>query len=137
MDGFFEEFPEVLKLTWTQGTPGFNDGDPCVFSVHGVCALLKKDASAKAKAGETTDADDEDEDEAAEDDSWQFEYQAGEKKNGLTDEQRKLYRRISKALKAFDEAFEKMEDALKFAFGDGARVICTRKDIKTEEYDCN
>jgi hypothetical protein len=30
----FEKHPNVRCLTWTQYTPYFNDGDPCVFSVH-------------------------------------------------------------------------------------------------------
>jgi len=30
----FAEYPNVTKLTWTQYTPYFNDGDPCVFSVN-------------------------------------------------------------------------------------------------------
>jgi hypothetical protein len=30
----FERHPNVRSLTWTQYTPYFNDGDPCVFSVH-------------------------------------------------------------------------------------------------------
>jgi hypothetical protein len=28
----FAKFPEVGGVTWTQGTPSFNDGDPCTFS---------------------------------------------------------------------------------------------------------
>ena len=30
----FAEYPNVTRLTWRQYTPYFNDGDPCVFSVH-------------------------------------------------------------------------------------------------------
>src|SRR5437868_5615429 len=31
---FFAAHPEVRVLRWTQGTPSFNDGDACVFSVY-------------------------------------------------------------------------------------------------------
>lgn len=31
---FFESFPEVKTIHWTQYTPYFNDGDECVFSVN-------------------------------------------------------------------------------------------------------
>lgn len=32
---YFEKYGEVVyAIHWTQGTPGFNDGDPCYFSVH-------------------------------------------------------------------------------------------------------
>jgi hypothetical protein len=30
---FFEKYPEVRAIAWTQYTPYFNDGDPCEFSV--------------------------------------------------------------------------------------------------------
>jgi hypothetical protein len=32
--GFFERFPKVQGVKWTQYTPHFNDGETCVFSVH-------------------------------------------------------------------------------------------------------
>lgn len=28
------EAPEISAVSWTQGTPGFNDGEPCTFSIH-------------------------------------------------------------------------------------------------------
>jgi hypothetical protein len=31
---FFTEDPELEAITWTQGTPAWNDGDPCVFSAN-------------------------------------------------------------------------------------------------------
>lgn len=40
---FFAEYPEVKAVGWTQYTPYFNDGDPCVFSV-GEPYLSTKDA---------------------------------------------------------------------------------------------
>lgn len=33
---FFENNPDIKAVGWTQGTPSFNDGDPCVFSVYEV-----------------------------------------------------------------------------------------------------
>lgn len=30
----FAKYPEILKFGWTQYTPYFNDGDPCVFSYN-------------------------------------------------------------------------------------------------------
>jgi hypothetical protein len=29
-----EQAPEITRIYWTQGTPSFNDGEPCYFSVH-------------------------------------------------------------------------------------------------------
>jgi len=31
---FFEEFPKVKTIHWTQYTPHFNDGEECVFSMN-------------------------------------------------------------------------------------------------------
>jgi hypothetical protein len=31
---FFEKYPEVDHIQWTQYTPHFNDGDPCTFRVN-------------------------------------------------------------------------------------------------------
>ena len=33
MKSFFESFPEVERIVWTQYTPYFNDGDPCEFTI--------------------------------------------------------------------------------------------------------
>ncbi len=30
----FEKYPELISFRWTQYTPYFNDGDPCVFSAN-------------------------------------------------------------------------------------------------------
>jgi hypothetical protein len=34
MKGLFEKFQDVGSVRWTQYTPHFNDGEPCVFSVY-------------------------------------------------------------------------------------------------------
>lgn len=35
----FVKHPELTSFSWTQYTPGFNDGDPCYFGVHDVRSL--------------------------------------------------------------------------------------------------
>ena len=40
---FFAQYPEVTAVGWTQYTPHFNDGDPCVFRVHEFYATTKTD----------------------------------------------------------------------------------------------
>jgi hypothetical protein len=37
---FFEENPDIEAIRWTQGTPSFNDGEPCTFSVHDFTAKV-------------------------------------------------------------------------------------------------
>ncbi len=36
----FNVYPEVRAVRWTQYTPYFNDGDPCVFNVHDISLLI-------------------------------------------------------------------------------------------------
>lgn len=74
---FFKRFPEVIAIRWTQGTPSFNDGNPCTFSRHEMYFSLDpkvrpfveeglplEDAIAAAQAGiAAPEASDEDEDE--------------------------------------------------------------------------
>jgi len=33
-DDFFAKHPECTFIRWAQGTPGFNDGEPCTFDIH-------------------------------------------------------------------------------------------------------
>src|SRR6267154_5517989 len=40
---FFDSNPDIDKITWTQYTPYFNDGDPCVFGVQEMYFTLAKD----------------------------------------------------------------------------------------------
>lgn len=37
--GLFAAYPNVRAIGWTQYTPYFNDGDPCVFSVNDLYVL--------------------------------------------------------------------------------------------------
>lgn len=36
LNTFFTKNPKVAAVRWTQYTPGFNDGDPCIFEVNEV-----------------------------------------------------------------------------------------------------
>ena len=33
---FFDEYPQVKTIYWSQYVPGFNDGDPCEFSINDI-----------------------------------------------------------------------------------------------------
>ena len=37
------EYPEVLKMGWTQYTPSFNDGEPCEFTMCNIGFIGKKE----------------------------------------------------------------------------------------------
>lgn len=36
LDSFFDKYPFVTFIRWGQGTPGFNDGEPCTFDLNEV-----------------------------------------------------------------------------------------------------
>jgi hypothetical protein len=40
---YFEKRPDVYGIKWTQYTPYFNDGEPCVFRLGGVSAFPTKE----------------------------------------------------------------------------------------------
>jgi hypothetical protein len=50
--------PEIVEFGWTQYTPYFNDGEPCIFGANSLWVRTTKDAPKKSK-----DDDDYDEDE--------------------------------------------------------------------------
>lgn len=56
---FFEAHPEVGAVEWGQWAPYFNDGDPCVFGIHGDTHARPK-AIGRAYYDERADYDDED-----------------------------------------------------------------------------
>lgn len=49
-----KDYPEVVQISWTQYTPSFNDGDPCVFSIGKVGFFDQKalDAFEEEEGGE-------------------------------------------------------------------------------------
>jgi hypothetical protein len=110
----FEKFPadKVNRIEWTQGTPGFNDGDPCVFGVHDFNAYPHRN---------NEDYDDE------------FQIPRNAKPDLSSD---------SWVMKYCNGLYfpHEIDDALFLkAFGDGKKIIWKRgnKTLKVEDYDCD
>lgn len=40
IESIFKEVPGLEWIKWTQGTPGFCDGDPCSFEIHNLYIFL-------------------------------------------------------------------------------------------------
>ena len=124
----FEENPKLQAFKWVQGTPGFNDGDPCTFSVHGIydvrAVKAEKTVPDEKEERDSSDDEEDDEDEDDEDDeSW----------GDLSD----LPKKTQDALAKLDKIFEDSEDVLLDTFGDGSEIICDRDDkqvFQVEEY---
>jgi hypothetical protein len=150
--------PPGWALKWTQGTPSFNDGEPCTFSVHDPYLV---------KVTTVGDEDEEDEDVDQEDgDDWELTRVLS--KWGKPDEEveyfendysRRIagtyeYEKIRKTytshgfpkiegwtkakIQELENAFRELdEDLMKRVFGDGAKVTITSDgNVEVDDYYC-
>lgn len=118
----FERAPSVTAVQWTQCTPHFNDGEPCVFSVHepevqfveGVFLSKKHEHGSYPEEDEYADGE-------GYYGTWTFRVQ-----------QKAIADMVNEAYSLFQEIDQVMQDV----FGDGVKVTVTRDgDIEIEEYD--
>lgn len=116
---FFNDYPEVTSLSWTQFAPYFNDGDECVFSVHPLTASNASDGTDSISYGEY---------EGDEEDVWVYDGDYG------SDE---VPPHIDAALDEFSSLIQSdsLSDLFRSLFGNHTRVTCTREGIKTDSYD--
>lgn len=112
----FNETPGLEAIQWTQYTPSFNDGDPCVFSVGDPSYKIHDPT---VKESEEEDADDE------QDDDFQDSYSI---KNSV----------LQKKLKNFEKKFEDIGDVFEDVFGDNTKITAKitngKIKFKTEQY---
>lgn len=109
---FFQQFPEVESFRWTQYTPYFNDGEPCVFSVHDWYTV-------NLTNGDQLE------------DVYYSEYL--NRRNAEAGNEPDLETRVANTL--HDLLGEVDEDTMLALFGDHAQVIVSRNGIDVEEYD--
>lgn len=118
----FEQAPAVTAVRWTQYTPHFNDGEPCVFGVHepevqfveGTFLSKKHERGSYPEEDEYANGDDYY-------DLWTFRVQ----QKAVTDTVNEAY-----------AVFQEIDQVMQAVFGDGVRVTVTRDgDIEVEEYD--
>lgn len=117
--GFFKAVPEVTVIKWTQYTPYFNDGDPCVFGVNEPTFSNASDGSEVTAWGDY-------EGEEAEVFSFQGTYRMPAQ---LQDK--------AKHIESLTEMIcsDAMEEVLLGAFGDHAVVTVTADGIDVDEYE--
>ena len=105
----FIHYPDVARISWSQYTPHFNDGDVCEFEVGDLYMVKKCDLEEAIK----------DEREAPD-----YDYQTCHQ--GSRDP----------AERDFYNLFNSIEtEMMLLVFGDGYWVRITRDDIQVEEYD--
>lgn len=109
--GLFQAWPELTAVAWTQYAPYFNDGEACVFSVHGLHYCLN--------------ASDKELSEDLYDEPWSELWSRPE--DGMDPE-------LHTQLKDFSDAIQKVGDTMQDIFGDGVKITATRKGIEIEDY---
>ena len=119
---FIYGLPDWLKtkehihaICWNQYIPGFNDGDPCVFRVNGVCLITDKslrydlDCTKEEMIVEAIE-------DYQESDDYYFDSEE-------TDQIKKLIN-------------DNSDLALQALFGENAQIIITKDGVRVDDYDC-
>ena len=111
----------VDSIRWSQYTPYFNDGEPCIFGVHSVTLKL-------------VNGDDEDGDEADGyvDSYGMVEYPNGWRANKVAKPE---FSNVYDAFENLSDSMEHFEDFLEESFGDHAKVTATREGFNIEFYE--
>jgi len=115
------DIPGVEGVRWRQYTPYFNDGEPCIFGLHGI--------GVKVTGGEGDSGD--------YDDGYVDEWSMKDYSGGYGDKAtiKPLYAQVFEPLRALEEAFPHFEDFLERSFGDHAIVTATKEGFDVEFYD--
>lgn len=143
----FDEIPEIQSIAWTQGTPSFNDGDPCVFSVHEPSIILD---AAGARAFDVPEGDRADQQGGDEDDygnqipagGYSFDgyglydsyHWGGEHPNRVKVWTNDRHRALSELHDRLSASMQTAEDVLESVFDGNARVTVTRDGYDVDEY---
>lgn len=148
---FFDKYPEVRSIVWTEYTPYFCDGDPCYFEVNEFDVNLGTDETIQteidekkrltveaANAGDYKMAHSLKEEviylqkklgaETDEDD-----YSYGESAYSLQKSTNSREAEIGKAIRSLQK--ELPDDVMESVFGDHVKVVATRKGFDVREYE--
>lgn len=121
-------YPEIEAISWTQYTPGFNDGDACEFTVGSVEVKFNDPTKVKPTKVSKKRKDDDEDETHHEDEFIDVDY-------GL-DDKNPVHKEFKPILAEISNVVNTLSDVLEGMFGNGSRVIATKDGIKVEEYDC-
>ena len=155
LDNFFKAFPNLVSAQWHQFTPGFNDGEPCTFSVGTVTVTFKdiesmveacgkKELKSEWKDEQTYNAAHTDRSyrdgsrskSPVDFDTWLQEHNERAEEDGFSTYSFKEGTNIREGLKQLGNFLDKVEDVLEVAFGNDKTVTVTQKTIEIEDYEC-
>jgi hypothetical protein len=122
-EAIFKQAPAVLAVKWTQYTPHFNDGEPCVFNVNEP-EVQFAEGTFLAKAheeGRSYPEQDEYADGEEFYDKWTFRVQQ---------------KTVADLINEVYTVFQEIDQVMQAVFGDGVQVTVTRDgDVEIDEYD--
>jgi hypothetical protein len=126
-DTFFNVFPEVKTIYWAQWIPGFNDGDPCVFSLGDInFSPAQWDAIEGPYWGDPD-----------------YNYNGKDEKNELDNfvkysswKNNELATPLQENILSIENFLISINDYLESTFGNNAFVRIHRNGVETEDYDC-
>jgi hypothetical protein len=121
-----KDIPELEGVRWSQYIPGFNDGEPCEFSVNELEVKFAGISEADCNSIESLTGETDGYGPIAEQIDI-LQYAVLKEKYGD-----KLFKYLEKV----NDTIYDLEDSLQTAFGDNARVVVTKDGIEVEEYDC-
>lgn len=131
---FFDKYPAIQSLTWTQYTPYFNDGDACVFHVNDVCVNFNDMSVARTfLKNEAT---------------WEYDYNQQKLIRPLTDEEMLENQEdhswdawnlkespLKEDLGELASQICGAEDVMEIIFGDHVKVTAYKNKIEVDEYE--
>jgi len=108
---FMQDNPEIKAIGWTQYTPSFNDGDPCVFRFYGTYFSMEEPEGYKDEYYKNANPDD-----------WHYYYSS------------KAPQDVAEKVRDFSKSLGNAEDLMEKAFGDSSQVIVTQEKFYISEY---
>jgi hypothetical protein len=125
---FFEQYPDITSVVWTQYTPYFNDGDECIFGMHEM--EFKNDGETSYSYGEDCVVR-----QLAKTVEKRYDYNTRSYlpplRESLTEDEQKL---VNAAADLRSLCYG-LKENMKIIFGDHVQVVATRDGFDVSEYN--
>jgi hypothetical protein len=122
----------IEAMRWHQYTPGFNDGDPCEFTISDLEIKFSEEYTNQEKGP----CEDEEEDSEGWIDCYAIEGFFKARVDVINHKEVALLEQQYEALATLHGTLTSMEGELQSRFGDNMEITVTKKGIETEDYDC-
>lgn len=147
---FFDECPKIQAVLWSQFTPYFNDGDPCIFRINGPIFVTQNFDTKNLRDSYEYEDDDEYASLSVPSVSWQkdINYARNILENNPSAWQKEYYSSniikleemqndfngYDEKIKLFTRLIHDNEDMINKVYGDGVLVYLTPTEVIVEQY---